>query len=164
MDFDVNGDAVQASTVSARAVARVVAVCAVLAGLFLMHGLATQECHGRAGTSASSMTHPMAAMPATVDGIGTSVETTAHTSLNRSSVHVTSTSGADAGAPGGLCVSTPPTSGVAVLLALLLAAGSVVLASAAPPANQATPQRNHRRRAPPVAGSALLMNLCVSRT
>lgn len=108
------------------------------------------------------MTHPMAAMPAAVGGIDTPVETTAHASLNGSSVHATSINGADAGRPGGLCVSTPPTS--AGLLALLLAAGSVVLASAVPRANRATPRRNHGRRAPPPAGSALLMNLCVSRT
>jgi hypothetical protein len=155
---------VNTSAPSARAAARVVAVCAVLAGLFLMHGLVTQQCHGGAGTSASSMTHPAAAMPAAVGGTVNPVETMAPASLNSSSVHSPSTDGADADTPSGLCVSTPPTSGLIGLLALLLAIGVLVLASVVARPNLATCPRNHRRRAPPLAGSALLMNLCVSRT
>ncbi|MFN2479336.1 MAG: DUF6153 family protein [Pseudonocardiaceae bacterium] len=143
---------------STRALARVVAVCAVLAGLFLMHGLATQECHGGAGASASSMS----TMPAATGGVVKPVEAMVHGSLNGSARHSTSTDGADAAPRGGLCVSTPPTLGLAGLLALLLAVGGLVLPSAVPRPNRATPSTNHGR-GPPLAGSALLMNLCVCR-
>lgn len=143
---------------STRALARVVAVCAVLAGLFLMHGLATQECHGGAGASVSSMP----TMPAATGGMVTPVEAMVYASLSGSAVHSTSTDGADAGQRGGLCVSTPPTSGLAGLLALLLAVGGLVLANALPRPSRATRSENHGR-ASPLAGSALLMNLCVCR-
>jgi hypothetical protein len=155
---------VNTSSPSARATARAVAVCAVLTGLFFMHGLATQKCHGGAGTSASSMTHPMATMPAAASGIVKPVKAMAHASLNSSSAHVTSTNGADASRSGGLCVSTPPTLDLARLLALLLAIGVLVPASDVARLNLVTHSRKHRPRAPPLAGSALLINLCVCRT
>jgi hypothetical protein len=67
-------------------------------------------------------------------------------------------------AAGAVCVSTPPPPGWVGLLALLLAIGAVGLASVLRSAQPATQTRNLRLRAPPLAGAALLMNLCVSRT
>ena len=147
---------------SARAMARVLAVCAVLAGLFFMHGLAVQECHGGAGTSASSMAHSAPVTAAT--GGPDQAAGTKTASVSRPMVHSLSEGAASADAPpGALCVSTPPSSGWAGLLALLLGAGVISLANVVKLPDPATRPRNQRRRAPPPAGSALLMNLCVSR-
>jgi hypothetical protein len=156
--FELGERHVNTIATSARALARVVAVCAVLVGLFLMHGLATQECHGDMKASASSMP----SMSAATGGMVTPVQTMVHPPLNSSAVHSISTDGADAGVSGGLCVSRPPASGLAGLLALLLALGGLVLASAVPRPNRATRSENYGR-SPPLAGSALLMNLCVCR-
>lgn len=153
--FDFGGRPVNTIATPARALARVVAVCAVLAGLFLMHGLATQECHG--GTEAS-----MSSMSAVTGDMVTPVAAMVHQPLNRSAIHSGATGGATAVASSGLCVSTPPTSALAGLLALLLALGGLVLASAVPRPNRATRLENHGRP-PPLAGSALLTNLCVCR-
>lgn len=149
-------------TLSARAMARVLAVCAVLAGLFFMHGLAAQECHGGGGTSASSMAHS-AQVTAATGGV-TQVAGTRAASVSRPLAHSLSEGQASADAPpGALCVSTPPSSGWTGLLALLLSAGMISLANAVRSPDTATHPRNQRLRAPPPAGPVLLMNLCVSR-
>ncbi|HJT03401.1 MAG TPA: DUF6153 family protein [Pseudonocardiaceae bacterium] len=147
---------------SARAMARVLAVCAVLAGLFFMHGLAVLECHGGVGTSASSMAHS-APVTAATGGVNQAAGIRA-ASVSRPLVHSLSAGGVSADAPPGtLCVSTPPSSGWAGLLALLLSAGVISLANAVTSPDTATRPRNQRLRAPPRTGSALLMNVCVSR-
>lgn len=133
--------------------ARVIVACAVLAGLFFMHGLPTQGCHGGAGMSPSSMTHSMVA---TVAG-GSATPAGAMATQFRSEV------GAAAEKPGALCVSTPPPMGWAGLLALLLSLGVVGLAAVWRSPDAAVDPRNQRLRAPPLAGTALLTSLCVSR-
>ena len=147
------------SALSARATARLVAVGAVLSGLFFMHGLATQGCAGGAEASASSMTHPATAATAT-SGPDTAAGAMVATA-SRPLAH--SASGGDAGESAALCMSTPPPPGWAGLLALLLGVSVVGLASVVGSPNRATCPSNRRRRAPPVAGSTLLINLCVFR-
>jgi len=84
--------------------------------------------------------------------------------VSRPLAHSASELEADAGEPGALCVSTPPPPGWAGLLALLLGVSVAGLASALGSPDGATRPRTQRRRAPPLTGSALLMNLCISRT
>jgi hypothetical protein len=158
---------VSGSALSARATARLVAVGAVLSGLFFMHGLAAQGCAGGAQASASSMTHPATSSmthPATVATTMSRPDTAFGAmvaSASRPLAH--SASGADAGESAALCMSTPPPPGWAGLLALLLGVSVVGLASVLGSPDRATRPSNQRRRAPPLAGSTLLMNLCVSR-
>lgn len=155
----MTGDAVSGSAVSAWATARVVAVGAVLCGLFFMHGLAAPGCAGGAQASASSMAHPVTMATAIAGphmGTGVVVAT-----ASRPLAH--SASGTDAGESGALCMSTPPPPGWAGLVALLLGVGVVGLASVLSSPDKATRPSNPRRRAPPLAGSTLLVNLCVSR-
>ncbi|MGH3511862.1 MAG: hypothetical protein ACRDQH_04420 [Pseudonocardiaceae bacterium] len=148
------------SALSARATARLVAVGAVLSGLFFMHGLATQGCAGDAQASASSMTHPATVATAMIrpDTTAGAMVATASRPLAQSA------SGTDAGESAALCMSTPPPPGWVGLLALLLGASVLGLASIPDSPDRATRPSNQRRRAPPLAGSTLLMNLCVSRS
>jgi hypothetical protein len=151
---------VSGSALSARATARLVAVCAVLAGLFFMHGLPAQErrrprgvrtvdgAPGNGGHFAGAPDMAAGAMAA---------------SVRHPLPHPAAEVGADAGEPGALCMSTPPPLGWAGLLALLLGVSIVGLVSVPGPPDRATRPSNPRRRAPPRAGSTLLMNLCVSR-
>ncbi|MCA1695727.1 MAG: hypothetical protein LC749_13930 [Actinobacteria bacterium] len=153
------GDAVSGSALSARATARLVAVGAVLSGLFFMHGLVTQGCAGGAQASASSMAHPATvatamSRPDTATGVVVA-------SASRPLAH--SASGGDAGESAALCMSTPPPPGWTGLLALLLGVILIGLASVLGSSDRVTCPSNRRRRAPPLAGSTLLMNLCVSR-
>lgn len=135
---------------TARATARVLAVCAVLSGLFLMHGLASQGCPSGAGmattTTATTHTyHPMGFSPAPADR---------HLSAAMSPVQ------AMAAGHGELCTSTPPPQS-STLLTLLLALAALTTAAALGPAVWTI---QVRRRPPPLTGSALLTTLCVSRT
>lgn len=151
---------------SARAAAaRAVAVCGLLAGVFLMHGLAAPACPGSGSTDtpASAMAHPPgdgAAAP-THATPATAAEGMVVAPLDGSPGHRVPDTGPAPGTPA-VCESTSPPSAGAWLLALLLAAGMVaVAASAVTPQDLASRQR---LRAPPRAGSALLLALCVSRT
>jgi hypothetical protein len=156
------GDTVSGGALSARAMARLVAVFAVLAGLFAMHGLSAQGCPGGIEASAPSMAmaHPARVVTA-VDGFDMAAGMAV--SASHPLAYAVAEAGADAGESGVLCVSTPPPPGWAGLLALLLGVGVVGLASILGLADRATRPSGQRRRAPPLAGSALLMNLCVSR-
>lgn len=143
--------------------ARLITVCAVLAGLFVMHGLPAQGCPGGMEASAPSMTHLSMVHPVTVATVAGRLDTATATlagSVSHPLAHPPS--GADAGEPGELCMSTPPPPGWAGL-ALLLGTSVVGLASVLDSADRATRPKGQRRRAPPLAGCALLMNLCVSR-
>ncbi|MGB6162328.1 MAG: hypothetical protein WCF33_24670 [Pseudonocardiaceae bacterium] len=152
-------------TLSARATARLLAVCAVLAGLFAMHGLPAQGCSGGVEASAPSMAHPSMAHPVTVVTAADGLDMAAGmaVSVSRPLAYAVVEAGADVGEAGVLCVSTPPPPGWAGLLTLLLGTSGIGLASVLGLADRATRPRGQRRRAPPLAGSALLMNLCVSR-
>ncbi len=137
------------STASARVIARLLTVCAVLAGLFFMHGLPAQACSGGTGD--------MSAMTAT--------STTGHQggiTLGARAAHreMVATVTAAAG-PGTACVFTPAPRGLDALLALLLLAATVALASARRLPNLGRPRRRNGHRAPPPTGATLLAALCV---
>lgn len=134
---------------TARATARLLAVCAVLAGLFLMHGLASQGCPSGAGMATATMTHadhPMGFSPAPADRYQTAAMSPMH---------------AMAAGNGELCNSTPPPQ-PSTLLTLLMALAALTTAAAALGCSRWTIQV--RRRPPPPTGSVLLTTLCVSRT
>ncbi|MGF1430778.1 hypothetical protein [Kitasatospora sp. LaBMicrA B282] len=134
-------------------IARLVALCAVLLGLFLMHGApasAADGCHGAVGASAS-MTGGHAesvdpAKPAALAPAGAAAQ--------------------PAGVPhaaGSPCVSTAarertplPPAGL-LALAVLPVTGRVLggLPAGAP---------LHRRRGPPGSGRELLIRVCIART
>jgi hypothetical protein len=114
---------VSGSAFSARATTRLVAVGAVLSGLFFMHGLATQGCAGGAQASASSMVHPVTV--ATAMGGPDMATGVVVASASRPLAH--SASGTDAGESGALCMSTPPPPGWAGLMVLLLGVSVVGL-------------------------------------
>jgi hypothetical protein len=140
---------------------RLVAVWMVLAGLVVMHVLpAAQACpqtiagHGAVTRLAMSPDHqPMVAeqrSPERRDPAGPPAAAIAAT----------------AGMPGmagTVCTATPPSLGLAALLALLAAALLAVTCPARPRSLRAVGRGPHRR-APPRFGSALLHELCVSRT
>jgi hypothetical protein len=126
------------------AVARLLAACAVLVGLFLMHGLPAQSC--AAGSGMATTAHPLEAAP---------VPAMAHppaagTAMPGSAGHGTA------------CVALPAPRGVDVLLALLLLAVATALLPAVRAVGDAA-RHPSGRRAPP-GGAALLTRLCVSRT
>ncbi len=145
--------AVDSAQAGRRGVARLLAVCAVLFGLFLMHGApatAAEGCHG-AMTAASPMTsgHNAALFTAHAPpghGPGPAVRA------------------ADvSGMPGTLCVSTPaheraplPAPG------LLAAAGAAVLALWTLTRLRAAAGESGRR-GPPDGGRHLLLQVCIAR-
>ncbi|MEH0580479.1 MULTISPECIES: hypothetical protein [Streptomyces] len=145
-------DSAQAGT---RGVARLLAVCAVLFGLFLMHGApatAAYGCHG-AMTAASPMTsgHDTAALPAAHAPAG-------HTPGSAARAADVS------GIPGALCVSTPAHERTPLPVPGLLAvAGAAVLALwTLTRLRAATGGRG--RRGPPDGGRDLLLQVCIART
>ena len=137
-------------TASARAIARLLTVCAVLTGLFLMHGLPAQGC-------AAGIGMPATAMPAAAT-TGHS-EHPAPAALAHDDQAVAAPAAAEHGIP---CVFTPAPRGLGGLSALLLAA-TVALVSFARPTFGGD-RYSRSRRAPPRTGSELLTTLCVSRT
>lgn len=170
--------ATRASSPSPRALARVLVACAVLAGLFLMHGLPASSCATQAGAAATPMTgaamagHSSAGqLSATAGSMDPSIDALLATPVAGPSLSAAGSStepgGAGAGMVGGMCVSTPPpASDLAGLLALLLlAVGAVVCRDrVGPPSAARRFRRGDGRRAPPPAGSDLLLKLCISRT
>ncbi|WP_333740651.1 hypothetical protein [Streptomyces sp. IBSBF 2806] len=137
-----------------RDIARLLAVCAVLFGLFLMHGSpasAAEGCHG-------SMPAP-ASMPA---GHHASPMTTAHAPATHQPGPALRAAGA-AGMPGALCVATPsheriplPTPG------LLAVAGATVAAAWTPARLRAV--GGSGLRGPPAGGRDHLLQACIART
>jgi hypothetical protein len=145
----------------------------VLAGLFLMHGLPAASCGTAAGASPPSMTaaamagHPLSLASGSV---GAPVDVLPATPIAGAAVSAAASpsgpGGALSGMAGGVCVSTPPpSSDLAGLLALvLLAVGVVVCGDRVGPLAAAGRFRRGGGRAPPLAGSGLLVSLCISRT
>ncbi|MFI5795054.1 hypothetical protein [Streptomyces sp. NPDC051677] len=145
-------DSAQAGT---RGVVRLLAVCAVLFGLFLMHGApatAADGCHG-AMTAASPMTsgHDTAALPAAHVPAG-------HTPGSAARAADVS------GMPGALCVSTPAHERTPLPAPGLLAvAGTAVLALWTLTRLRAA-AGGRGRRGPPDGGRDLLLQECIART
>lgn len=136
-------------TLSAGAIARLLTVCALVGGLFLMHGLPAQACAGGNGMATTAMTGMATGGPA------------GHATLGGAPVHGDHATVRHAAPGHGTpCVVTPAPRGLDALLALLLLAATAALAASARPARSAS----RGRRAPPRAGPGLLATLCVSRT
>ncbi|MGW5277500.1 hypothetical protein ACWEQP_34235 [Streptomyces sp. NPDC004044] len=143
-----------------RGIARLLALCAVLLGLFLMHGTpatAAEGCHGAM---------PAAAMPAGDDTAG--MASAARAFVTPASSPVMTQAGAQqaSGASamdGAMCVSTPargriplPTGGLLAVVAVLAA----TFLAGRPPALG----RTGRRGPPPPGGRSLLLTVCIART
>jgi hypothetical protein len=139
-----------------RGLARLLALCAVLLGLFLMHGApasAADGCHGAVPTTATAhQGHNAAAM------------TTAATAAMVHPVdpQIQATDGAAMG-HGAQCVSTPARDRLP-----LPAAGLVALAVAALTAlswaDRPWSLARTGRRGPPAGGRGLLLQVCIART
>ncbi|WP_020659926.1 hypothetical protein [Amycolatopsis benzoatilytica] len=140
---------------SARVPARLLVACAVVAGLFAMHGLPEQTCADGADTGPS--TSAWFAMPMSgrgpVQAAPVGAPSPATPAVER---------GTDGMGHGGVCVATAPSRGWADALALSLAGAFAVTAAAPAP----SPERRRRRsshRGPPATGAQLRTRLCVSR-
>lgn len=131
--------------VRARAFARLLILCAVLTGVFVMHGLPAQACAAGTGMPAAVMT---------VAGHGEQPAVVAHEDQTVARHTVP--------AQGEPCVFTPGPRGVDILTALVLLAATLALAPPVRPSSGGDRwARSHR--APPGAGTELLTTLCVSR-
>ncbi|MGW2110351.1 hypothetical protein [Streptomyces sp. NPDC001948] len=138
---------------------RLLVLCAVLLGLFLMHGApasAAEGCHGAMTvTAAAPAPGPVQAtaghegMPATAGHAAVRAE---HGSARAAA--------AMPGMNGESCVFTHARDRV---LPLLMALGLVLLAVRAP-AGRRTDVRGPARRGPPLAGRGLLLQVCIART
>jgi hypothetical protein len=135
-----------------RGTARLLTLCAVLFGLFLMHGSpagAADGCHGAMSASAGVHGgHTAAAMPpaAPVD-----------------SVHPGGQQAADSsGQHGQMCVSTPARDRAPLQAGGLLAVAAV-LAVVFLAVRPLAPGRSGRRGPPPPGGRSLLLQVCIAR-
>jgi hypothetical protein len=137
-----------------RGIARLLAVCAVLFGLFLMHGSPTsaaEGCHG-------SMPVP-APMPA---GHDAPPMTTAHAPATHQPGPALQSAGA-AGMPGVLCVATPAHERIPLPAPGLLAVAAVTVAAAWTPARLRA-LGGSGLRGPPAGGRDHLLQACIART
>jgi hypothetical protein len=135
-----------------RGIARLLALCAVLLGLFLMHGApatAAEGCHGAMSAAPMPEVHGTAAMTSASSPVMT----------QSGAQHASGVSAMD----GAMCVSTPardrtplPTAGLLAVVAVL-AAGFL---AGRPPALG----RTGRRGPPPPGGRSLLLQVCIART
>jgi hypothetical protein len=139
--------------VGRRGIARLLMVCAVLAGLFLMHGApatAAEGCHG-VMSAPTAMDNGPAAAPMASAAHGTMAHSGSEQAGAPTTVH------------GAMCVSTPArertplpvntlTAVVAVMAAAVLAGRAVVQG------------RPGRRGPPPAGGRSLLLQVGIART
>ncbi|MCM2419094.1 hypothetical protein [Streptomyces sp. RKAG293] len=141
-----------------RATARLLTLCAVLLGLFLMHGApatAAEGCHG-AMSAASPMPHghDPAAMTSTVpDAMGSATSPPGAQQVSGASLM-----------HGALCVSTAardqtPLPMGGALLAVVATTTVGMLANRPVPLG-----RTGRRGPPPPGGRSLLLTVCIART
>ncbi|MDX3075779.1 hypothetical protein [Streptomyces sp. MI02-7b] len=145
---------------SRRGIARLLMVCAVLAGLFLMHGApatAAEGCHGAVSASMPSL------MPMGESG---AAPASPAVGADKAMAHPGSGSAVQAGVPSmahaAMCVSTPareraplPVNALLVLtvLAVVVLAGRAVVRG-----------RASRRGPPPPGGRSLLLHVSIART
>ncbi|MGW1546243.1 hypothetical protein [Streptomyces sp. NPDC002346] len=139
---------------SERGSARLIAVCAVLLGLFLMHGApatAAEGCHG----AMPSVTVPM--------HDGHAAPTMASTAPSTTAQSAQAARAGDGSAMHGVqCVSTPAHERNPLPTAGLYAAGALPVAWF--PAGLRAATGWTRRRGPPAGGRDLLIQVCVART
>ncbi|MCX4531444.1 hypothetical protein OHA79_37140 [Streptomyces sp. NBC_00841] len=139
---------------SERGSARLIAVCAVLLGLFLMHGApatAAEGCHG----AMPSVTVPMHDGHAAPTMASTAPPTTAQSAQ-------AARAGDGSAMHGVPCVSTPAHERNPLPTAGLYAAGALPVAWF--PAGLRAATGWTRRRGPPAGGRDLLIQVCVART
>ncbi|MER5749236.1 hypothetical protein [Streptomyces sp. NPDC002088] len=136
--------------------ARLLAVCAVLFGLFLMHGApvtAAGGCHG----AMPAMSSPMP------DGHDVAAATMAHAP----DAHQPGLSVRHVDAPGMsgvLCVSTPASKRVPLPAPGLIAMAAVAVLAVWMPAELRAAAGRMGRRGPPSGGRDLLLQVCIART
>ncbi|GGS80551.1 hypothetical protein [Streptomyces cinerochromogenes] len=139
-----------------RGIARLLAVCAVLVGLFLMHGSpvsAADGCHGS--------THAPA--PASMRaGHDASLTVTAHTPAAYLPGPVLKGPGT-AGTPGVLCVATVAHERIPLSAPGLLAVAALAVPPAWAPARLRAPGASGLR-GPPTGGRDHLLRACIART
>ncbi|MFF9349415.1 hypothetical protein [Streptomyces sp. NPDC014734] len=130
---------------------RLLVLCAVLCGVFLMHGApasAAGGCHDAMAMSAA----PSAPMPTGTGHLAEPDERAAHGAVRAAP--------APPGAAGESCVSTRARDRSLPPLTVL---GSVAPAAWVLPGRTAAPE-GPERRGPPYAGRGLLLQVCVART
>ncbi|WP_186382941.1 DUF6153 family protein, partial [Amycolatopsis rhizosphaerae] len=130
--------------------------CAVLVGLFAMHGLPAQGCAAGSGAHATTMSMTM------TERVAEAVVPGEVSQGDRTAAHPGTQDDRTAG--GAACVFTPASRGIDALLVLLLLAATVALAWLAPLPGFVGRGNPRSHRAPPRTGAQLLTTLCVSRT
>jgi hypothetical protein len=148
------GQNVGSGQVGRRGIARLLAVCAVLFGLFLMHGSpasAAEGCHGSMPAPA-----PMTA------GHDASPMTTAHARAAHHPGPALQAARA-AGMPGALCVATPAHERIPLPAPGLLAVAAVTVPAAWTPA-RLWALGGCGRHGPPAGGRDHLLQACIART
>jgi hypothetical protein len=158
-----------------RGFARLLMVCAVLAGLFLMHGspaAAAEGCHGALPAALPGAAAPMSMSMSMGEGEGEGEGTTAAaaradsspampqpgTALAAPAVHA----GAPSMAHGAMCVSTPARARFLLPAHALLVAVAVLAVTAL--GGRAAGRARARRGQPPPGGRSLLLQVGVART
>ncbi|GAA2332168.1 hypothetical protein [Streptomyces cuspidosporus] len=134
-----------------RGIARLPAVCAVVFGLFLMHGSpasAAEGCHSSMPASA-----PVAAGP------GASSTTTAHATASRHQDPALQATGM----PGALCAAIPVPERMPLPVPGLLAVAAVTVPAAWTPAGLRA-LGGSGLRGPPAGGRDHLLQACIART
>ncbi|MFE9868930.1 hypothetical protein ACFYPZ_41020 [Streptomyces sp. NPDC005506] len=136
-----------------RDIARLLALCAVLLGLFLMHGApanAAEGCHG-----------PMSAPAAlSAEHAGTAMASTPSSGMTHAAAQQASTMSTMGGA---MCVSTPPRD-FTTLPGIGLMAVVAVLAVLAVVGRPMALGHTGRRGPPTPGGRSLLLHVCIART
>ncbi|GAB2702208.1 hypothetical protein [Kitasatospora kifunensis] len=138
-------------------IARLLAVCAVLVGLFLMHGTPATAAAGCHGEPAAGALMPGGAAQA----VG-SAGSRAAAPADPGSPLALPTAGLPTG--GAVCVSTPARGGVPFPAVALLALAVLAGGAAWELTDRQVGAPSHRRRGPPSGGRALLLQVCVART
>ncbi|MFD5515716.1 hypothetical protein [Streptomyces sp. NPDC127066] len=135
---------------------RLLAVCAVLFGLFFMHGApatAAGGCHGAMPALSSPMSDGHDVAPATMGHAPDAHQpglTVRHADAS--------------GMSGVLCVSTPASKRIALPTPSLLAVAAVTVPAFWMPAGLRAAVGRTGRRGPPTSGQDLLLQVCIART
>ncbi|MEU1503032.1 hypothetical protein [Streptomyces sp. NPDC005732] len=140
-----------------RGVARVLAVCAVLFGLFLMHGApatAAGGCHGSMPATSSSMADGHDVAPAAVR----------HAPPDAYQRGLSPRHADASGMSGELCVSTPAPKRIPLPAPGTLAVAAVAVSAFWMPAGLRAAISRTGRRGPPAGGRDLLLQACIART